>query len=371
MAIHNHFYRVWGRIPNLERLVIAVVAFDAGSDTLHMFQTAPKLREVQLVGHNIGHIKLPNHQLVGLHCLASHTRNPLSQLINANHLENLIYQSKYSDIDPITNVNIYLPSLKLLYTRVFHSSILDFLTVPILENLHIEDPLNCLDTAILRSLTEMASRSGNLPHLQELHIWSLLAEMPEGLDEVLRSTPALQLLDTPIPSLHDILALASTNTGSGLPLVTSLELCYFGLTKALAPETFSALKEFTDSRCELRDQYVSPLRTLRLATECGQWWDAIIKSLGDTEPNHVRVIRQSQLELWEGSDTSALLTVLNNQLFDLVPGLSTGNPVLSTQSFKRNRFKNIQNLLEKIENVKVDDAIDILVSSFISPSFNK
>ena len=243
-----YFHKIRGRIPNLESLAISVPIFDGSSDVLDMFQMAPKLRQVQLAGHRTGDIKLPNHQLVDFNSLVIYARNPLSQLTNAHRLENLMYESRSPDFITIITT-ISLPSLKRLAVRLYHSSppILDFLTVPILEGLQIEDPLNALDSALLRSLAGMASRSGDLPHLQELHIWSTLDKMPEGLDEVSRLTPALILLDTPIPSPRDILALASTNAASS-PLITSLEFCYFGVTKILAPEIFSALKEFTDSR---------------------------------------------------------------------------------------------------------------------------
>jgi hypothetical protein len=70
--------------------------------------------------------------------------------------------------------------------------------------------LIAVDTALLRSLVEMASRpeSGNLPHLQELRIWSKWNEMPEGFDEVLKLTPALRVLETPIPSPRDTYTLS-------------------------------------------------------------------------------------------------------------------------------------------------------------------
>lgn len=368
MGIYKYFHTILGRIPNLERLTISVVMFDGDSDVLDMFQVAPKLRKVQLSGHRIDDIKLPNYQLVDFTSVVVHARNPLSQLTNAHHLEILYYESRSPG--PITNVNmISLPSLKRLFV-VLHQSfppVLDFLTVPILEGLHITDLLNVLDSALLRSIVGMASRSGNLPHLQELHIWSTLDEMPEGLDEILRLTPALRLLDTPIPSPHDILAIASTKMGS-LPLVSSLEFCYFGATKVLAPEIFSAMKEFTDSRCELLHQYDTPLRGLSLTTNCGQWWNTTT-SQGDAG-NHVRVIRQSQLELWQASDTSALLTVLKMRLFGFVSGLSTRNPVFPDQPFKGSWFQNMQNLLDEIKNVEVDDGIDILVSLSTFPSVN-
>ena len=271
MGIYRYFHEIRGRIPNLECLAISVLVFDAPSDRLDMFQTAPKLREVKLAGHNMGDIKLPNHQLVDFYYVTTDTRNPLNQLTNAHHLENLICESR--SWNPIPNINtISLPNLKRLFVRLHHSSppVLVFLTVPILESLHIEDELNALDSALLRSLAEMASRSGNLPHLQELYIWSTLDKMLEGLDEVLRLTPALRVLETPIPSPREILTLASMSIGS-LPLVTSLELCCFMVTEFLAPEIFSALKEFTDSRCELLHQYDSPLRGLRVVTNCGRW----------------------------------------------------------------------------------------------------
>jgi len=366
--IHNFFHEIRGRIPNLESLTISVV-FGASLDTLDMFQTAPKLREVRLSGYEISAIKLPNHQLVDFCSLAMRNRNLLSHLTNAHHLENFTC----GEWGPITtNINaICLPSLKRLHVQLTRSSqtILDFLTVPILECLRISVILVSLDTILLRSLAEMASRSesGNLPHLQELHIWSTLDKMPEGLDEVLRLTPALRILDTLIPSPRDILALASVNTGSGVPLVTSLKYCYFGVSKALVPEIFSALKELTYSRCELRPRCISPLRGIRLATECGQWWNKT--SRGDTK-NNVRIIRQSQLELWEASETSILLTVLKERLFGFVPGLSKRNPVLPNKPSKGNWFQNMQDLLDEIENVEIDDAIDILVSLFTSPSVN-
>jgi hypothetical protein len=375
MGIYKYFHEIQGCIPNLESLAITVLLFDSTSGTLDMFQTAPKLRQVQLAGDKIGDIKLPNHQLVDfnslpiyLHFPPTHPRHQFSQLANAYHLENLIYESRSSY--PITNIDkISLPSLKQLFVRLHHPSpsVLDLLTVPILERFTIEDLLNALDSALFRTLAEMASRSGNLPHLQELQIWSTLDEMPEGLEDFLRLTPALRFLDTPIPSPRDILTLASTNTGS-LPLVTSLEFCSFGITKVLAPEIFTALKEFTDSRCELLHQYDSPLRELRLATNCGQWWDTT--SQGDTE-HHDRVIRQSQLELWKASDTSALLTILKERLFGFVPGLSTRNPVLPNRPSKGSWFQDMQNLLDEIKNVEVDDAIDVLVRLFTSPSINK
>jgi hypothetical protein len=374
-GIYKYFHKIRGCIPNLESLAISLLVFDRFIDALDMFQTAPKLRQVQLTGDKIGDIKLPNHQLVDFNLatprfLATHPRKQLSQLTNAYHLENLIYES--GSWYPITNLaKISLPSLKQLFVRLHHPSpsVLDLLTVPILERLrvNIEDLWNALDSALFRTLAAMASRSGNLPHLKELHIWSTLDEMPEGLDQVLRLTPALRLLDTPIPSPRDILTLASTNTGS-LPLVTSLEFCFFGITKVLAPEIFSALKEFTDSRCELLHQYDSPLRELRLATNCGQWWNTT--SQGDTKHDD-RVIRQSQLELWQASDTSALLTVLKERLFGFVPGLSARNPVLPNHPSKGRWFRNMQNLLDEIQNVEVDDAIDILVSLFTSPSINQ
>lgn len=365
--IYNFFHAIRGRIPNLESLTISVV-FGASLDTLDMFQTAPKLREVKLSGYEISAIKLPNHQLVDFCSLAIRNRNLLSHLTNAHHLENLTC----GEWDPITtNINaiISLPSLKRLHIQLTRSSqtVLDFLTVPILEYLRISV---ILDATLLRSLAEMASRSesGNLPHLQELHIWSTLDKMPEGLDGVLRLTPALRILDTLIPSPRDILALASVNTVSGVPLVTSLKYCYFGVSKALVPEIFSALKELTYSRCELRPRCISPLRGIRLATECGQWWN---KTSGGNTKNNFRVIQQSQLELWEASETSILLTVLKERLFRFVPGLSKGNPVLPNKPPKGNWFQNMQNLLDEIKNVEIDDAIDILVSLFTFPPVNK
>jgi hypothetical protein len=370
MEIHNFFHEIRGRIPNLESLTISVV-LGASLDTLDMFQTAPKLREVKLSGHGISAIKLPTHQLVNFCSLATRNRNLLSHLTNAHHLENLTY----GEWDPITtNINaiISLPSLKRLHVQLTRSSrtVLNFLTVPILECLRISVILVSPDTTLLRSLAEMASRSesGNLPHLQELHIWSTLGNMPEGLDEVLRLTPTLRILDTLIPSSRDILALASVNTGSGVPLVTSLKYCYFGVSKALVPEIFSALKELTYSRCELRPQCISPLKGVRLATECDQWWS---RTSGGNTKNNVRVIRQSQLELWEASETSILLTVLKERLFGFVPGLSKGNPMLPNKPSKGNWFQNMQNLLDEIKNVEIDDAIDILVSLFTFPPVNK
>ncbi|KIM45570.1 hypothetical protein M413DRAFT_8721 [Hebeloma cylindrosporum] len=368
-ALRNYFSKVEGRIPNLENLVMTVLIFDAPSNALDMFQTAPKLRGVRLAGHNIGDIKLPSHQLTVFHTSPAlstpiNTQNSLSQLTNAYHLKILIYDSSSPRVAHFEMIS--LPSLKRLNVRLYHPSpsILDFLTVPVLENLRVEDLQRVLDTALLRSIAEMASRSGNLPHLQELYIWST-AEMPEGLIDFLRLTPALTLLELPIPPPRDLLALASTDPDSGLPLITSLELCYFGATNtvASAPKIFSALKEFTDSRCDLLHDHFYPLRELRLTpNQDGNWWNAMAREFGYTGTDRDGFIRQSQLEPWQESNTSALLTTLKERLCDLVPGLSTGNPVLPNHLPKGHWFQNIQDLLDEIKNVEVDDGIDILLN---------
>ena len=204
--IYIFSHLIWACIPNLESLTVSVFFSRVTLYPLDMFQTAPKLREVKLSGRE-STMKLPTHQLVNFCSLTYYNQNPLSLLINAHHPENLGFGAW--KLGPITNINmISLPNLKRLHIRVYQSSqpfLFDFLTVPVLECLHIQVLLITVDTALLQSLAEMASRSesGNLPHLQELRIWSKWGEMPEGFDGVLKLTPALRVLETPIPSPRD------------------------------------------------------------------------------------------------------------------------------------------------------------------------
>ena len=199
--------QIQGHIPNLESLEISAFFSREIFHPLDIFETAPKLREVKLSGYETSDIKLPTHQLIDFSSLTSYNRNPLSPLINAHHLENLTYGA-WKPV-PIININmISLPNLKRLHVQVHPSppSILDFLTIPILECLHISVMvMRAVDTTLLRSLVKMASRSelGNLPHLRELRIWSRSNEMREGFDDLLRLTPALRVLEIPIPSPRD------------------------------------------------------------------------------------------------------------------------------------------------------------------------
>ncbi|KIM45554.1 hypothetical protein M413DRAFT_24731 [Hebeloma cylindrosporum] len=194
-----------GRLPNLETLTILFRSPGTFFGALDLFKTAPKLRDVTLVGYDRSAVELPTRQLVDFCSITSGIPNPLNQLTNAYHLENLTYGIWHAD--RITKA-VFLPSLKRLHLREHHPSlpVLDFLTVPFLEYLRIS-VVQKIDGTLLRSIAKMASRSesGNLPYLGELRIESEHDKMSKGMDEVLRVTPALRVLETPNISSHDTL----------------------------------------------------------------------------------------------------------------------------------------------------------------------
>jgi len=372
-SIHA-FRDVRGRLPLLRSLDLDLPVATPLSRNLHLniFEHAPMLQKVTVSGNFPERIKLPYHQLISFEHSGRAPRNPLSQLANAILLENLTLKNIVNSVPAIT-----LPRLTKLrvYFKNAAFSIFDSLTLPSITDIWMQSWWKDMDEDFFISLASMISRPESPCPLHRIHIYSNVDGMPLGLGDVLRQTPVLASLTTPIPHPEDILTLASSHPQH--PPAPHLEICEFYVVATPGRDITQALNCLAAARCEpellecegggtrsLRSQDLWRLKRLCVRNITEYLWTNVQRPW---HMERVGIIKQSHFEHW--SETYVPLAKLGERLLGYLPELAEGKRswMASRPQLTNEWSGGLQKVLSDIENLVVFDGKDILVRSPLPP----
>ncbi|KAF7348964.1 F-box domain-containing protein [Mycena venus] len=158
----NHVpQRLRGRMPRLRKLCISLNAdpgdFDGPATTVTAFSDAPELRDVILCDFPLQWIALPWAQLTSLELLGQGVSQSVEILQNTPNIEVLCLELvNFDDMPPVP---VRLAHVHTLKFRQYHRSdikILDFITLPALEDLE----LSMVEHSTVPRFVEFLARSG-------------------------------------------------------------------------------------------------------------------------------------------------------------------------------------------------------------------
>ncbi|KAF9483087.1 hypothetical protein BDN70DRAFT_874136 [Pholiota conissans] len=253
----NALLCVRGRLPRLKILFLhLLIGMEYNADTsLDMFEIAPQLRRVHMVGSVPSHLKLPPKTQFTHYKHMFITQVHLNTVAQYSSLESLfISQKVYTITFPATT----LPRLKKLeFVTVLPAQddgslgCFDNLRLPALEELSVVFPF--YSPSILPSIIRMISNTGPSQKLHTLRIHPGTMA-PGELMAMLGLTPALAVLDTVCPPHTDIENLASKVPTGQPKIAPCLRTCRFMfdavVSTFLSDNTRDALNRLAQTRCE-------------------------------------------------------------------------------------------------------------------------
>ena len=253
--------KIKGRLSSLQSLHLNLSSEDLTDYTVHefeLFRIAPQLRHVSNSSCPPFKLIFPNHQLVNYSQYGGSISDFIRVIFSSPDLRILRLADGLDDDDDDADMRVLRPYTFPHLTTFcvsgmlfsFHQQFLSNLTLPAMEELHLEMDG---DENFIVPLRSMILRSG-LPCL--LRIFFLEFDGNLGnLSSLFKLTPLLTSLTVNLPPVDDIFALVFD--GSTTPLVPLLEECKFLLSHdtddSLPTETIQALKLLASSRCELHD----------------------------------------------------------------------------------------------------------------------
>jgi hypothetical protein len=322
--------------------------------TIEMFEVAPQLEDVTVIGSMGGELKLPFSQL--LHYKERITRpRRIREVVASPLLQSLTFLDLVSSVIFPT---VTLHCLLKLHVRFQHREHLDCftnITVPAIEEIKAVAYFGDL----IQSLTVLLARCGPLCPLKTL--WIRTNALEHGLlTPLLELTPFLINLDTTIPfdSRSDILSLAGLEVNP--PLAPLLETCKFFCEVVVTEEVSCALNTLALARCVVSEDYAEPAlrhpgEVRRLKTLC-VYSDRLV----------LTTRQQAVLDCWPPGDNgfSGELRNLREQLHDELPELNWPRGRRS-KMFRRKGDERVGNILDRINNIEVTDPTDIYVRSLL------
>ncbi|KAF8149420.1 hypothetical protein B0H34DRAFT_186508 [Crassisporium funariophilum] len=246
----NAFRRARGRIPRLRALSLEMWKHP-GDAVIDLFQEAPQLRQVSVVGLYTHQLALPWSQLTQYDERAMNRGGLKHVLTHAVDLKTLdirfIGQTPYYGTTVVPTLTLpHLVSLSLKLEKADYDILLSSLTLPSVKEIRV----GSYQEDLVPHLTALIARSPDPCLLQKLTFRNASPALQTGeLAKLLRLTPGLVELDLAMPHKFDLSDLVMSRR-TGPPLVPLLEvlLIHSSMKEIYGKERI--LRNLALSRCE-------------------------------------------------------------------------------------------------------------------------
>ncbi|KAF9478380.1 hypothetical protein BDN70DRAFT_994286 [Pholiota conissans] len=298
------------RLTSLSRLKLILWSSERNSEPnlerLDIFEDAPKLKELLVLGEYRGELVFPSQCLVRYQYEISRCKTRL--IGDAKALRELIIHDREHSTCAWVNSQKTFPAVaKFSYKRSwFHteSAFLNHVVLPALEELLVETSFRS-GTGTLSTMWSMLLRSPTPSRLRILHLdVGFVINSHCTLADILLCTPALIELRTTVPLLSDLRALARSEFST--VLVPHLESCTFFARSPLDASSGRAIFDIGTFRCDQETHtmqgdvsFVSRLAKLRVE---GSTYTELQCASGDIKFR----VQQSYHSLLENSSSTSI-----------------------------------------------------------------